>query len=607
MRYAGAVKPVGTDTTVEKPSLRRRFSALARDASPALLGGLLHAALAAVALPGIAQPGISIPAAFLALLPLLWVAKGRGRLLPLFFGVWLGQVPLWVLQQWWVLEVSEFGFFPLVAVQACWAGLFVVLLRVVRDRVPGVALPLSAAVLWAGVEFFRAQVFLTGYAWGLSGEALIDMPTLATPARVGGLTLVAFMMMLLMAGLWRVCVGRAEVPARRWVGAACGGAAVAAWSAMALWVDPTYHRLQTSVPVAVVQTNLPQSNKLAWTIADEVRDFQRFMELSREAATLDAAHPRPAFIVWPETMAPGITLEPSALDVLRKADVYFSVPAGLLGDEPNRLSATAFAEELLAQQREIGVPMLVGEEAIEGLKINEDEQGRVSFSQDKRFNSAYLVKDGAVQPERYDKMHLTPFGEIMPVISRWDWLEGNLLDLAAGGMKFDLAEGTRRTVFSIPAPDLKAGVVRVATPICFESTDPVLCRRLVFDGGGRRADLIVNLTNDGWFGESDLARRQHLRLARWRAFELVTPVVRAANTGMSAVIGDDGRVWTQLGSRADGVLRAEVGVHPGAGETLYARRGEWAGWASLTGSTVLAGWALIRRRTQSARGPLTKA
>ncbi len=607
MRYAGAVKPVGTDTTVEKPSLRRRFSALARDASPALLGGLLHAALAAVALPGIAQPVISIPAAFLALLPLLWVAKGRGRLLPLFFGVWLGQVPLWVLQQWWVLEVSEFGFFPLVAVQACWAGLFVVLLRVVRDRVPGVALPLSAAVLWAGVEFFRAQVFLTGYAWGLSGEALIDMPTLATPARVGGLTLVAFMMMLRMAGLWRVCVGRAEVPARRWVGAACGGAAVAAWSAMALWVDPTYHRLQRSVPVAVVQTNLPQSNKLAWTIADEVRDFQRFMELSREAATLDAAHSRPAFIVWPETMAPGITLEPSALDVLRKADVYFSVPAGLLGDEPNRLSATAFAEELLAQQREIGVPMLVGEEAIEGLKINEDEQGRVSFSQDKRFNSAYLVRDGDVQPERYDKMHLTPFGEIMPVISRWDWLEGNLLDLAAGGMKFDLAEGTRRTVFSIPAPDLKAGVVRVATPICFESTDPVLCRRLVFDGGGRRADLIVNLTNDGWFGESDLARRQHLRLARWRAFELVTPVVRAANTGMSAVIGDDGRVWTQLGSRADGVLRAEVGVHPGAGETLYARRGEWAGWASLTGSTVLAGWALIRRRTQSARGPLTKA
>lgn len=594
-RYAGTVKPVGSPSTVEKPSARRRFSALAKDASPALLGGLLHAALAAVALPGIAQPRVAIPAAFLALLPLLWAAKGRGHLLPLFFGVWLGQVPLWVLQQWWVLEVSEFGFFPLVAVQAGWAGLFVVLLRLVRGHVAGVPLPLTAAVLWAGVEFFRAQVFLTGYAWGLSGEALIDVPALATPARVGGLTLVAFLMMLLMAGVWRLCVGRVEAPARRWVGAACGGGALAAWAAMVFLVDPTYHRLQTSVPVAVVQTNLPQSNKLAWTISDEVRDFQRFMALTREAAAAPEGTQRPAFIVWPETMAPGITLEPSALEALRTAEVYFPLPAGQFGEEATRLPATAFAEELLAEQREIGVPMLVGEEAIEGLAINEDEQGRVSFSQDKRFNSAYLVQDGAVRPERYDKMHLTPFGEIMPVISRWDWLEGNLLDLAAGGMKFDLAEGTRRTVFDIPASEFKSGVVRVATPICFESTDPALCRRLAFERGARRADLIVNLTNDGWFGESDLARRQHLRLARWRAFELVTPVVRAANTGFSAVIADDGRVRAQLGSRVDGVLRVEVGMHLGAAVTPYARAGEWAGWSLLTGTAMLVGWALIRR------------
>lgn len=595
-RYAATVKSAGMPSAVEKPSLRRRFSALARDASPALLGGLLHAALAAIALPGVAQSSVAIPAAFLALLPLLWAAKGRGRVLPLFVGVWLGQVPLWVLQQWWVLEVSEFGFFPLVAVQACWAGLFVVLLRLVRDRVQGAALPLSAAVLWAGVEFFRAQVFLTGYAWGLSGEALIDMPALATPARVGGLTLVAFLMMLLMAGLWRLCVGRVEAPARRWVGAACAGAAAVAWAAMVFVVDPTYHRLKTSVPVAVVQTNLPQSNKLAWTIADEVRDFQRFMDLTRDAAAATAGTPRPAFIVWPETMAPGITLEPSALDVLRRAEVYFPLPEGVLGNEPAKLAATSFAEELFTQQREIGVPMLVGEEAIEGLRIHEDDQGRVSFTQDKRYNSAYLIMDGVVQPERYDKIHLTPFGEIMPVISRWEWLEGNLLDLAAGGMTFDLAEGTRRTVFDIPASELKSGTIRIATPICFESTDPALCRRLTFERGARRADLIVNLTNDGWFGESDLARRQHLRLARWRAFELVTPVVRAANTGYSAVIADDGRVQAQLASRIDGVLRVDVGIHLGAGVSPYARAGEWAGWSSLTGTAFLAGWAMVQGR-----------
>lgn len=595
--YAAHVKhgTGSTNTSARKPLLKR-FSALAKDASPALLASLVHAGLYACTLPGIAPAAVAIPCAFIALLPLLWIAKSRVSLRATLLGVWLGQLPLWVLQQWWVIDVSEFGFFPFVALMASYVPVFVLLMRVARDRVPFLPMPLAAAVLWVGVEFFRARLFLGGYAWGLTGDVLIDSTALATPARVGGASLLSFLMMLLVGGTWRVIVGREHSPSRRWVGAVCAGGAVTAWVATLFIAVPRGLYLTQSFPVGVVQTNVPQSNKIGWTISDEVRDFRRFTELTRQAAGTDAQHPEPpSFIAWPETMMPGMTLEPDALASLRSVGVFFRVPAGVMAKEEVQLSATAFEDEVLAMQKSLNVPMLVGEEALEGFVIKDDPQGSLAFDQKHRFNSTYLLRDGEVQPDRYDKIHLTPFGEVMPLISRWDWLEDKLLAVAAGGMRFDLSEGTRRTVFTIPAPIFRDERVRVVTPICFESTDSFLCRRLVFDGEDRRADVIVNLTNDGWFGESDLARRQHLRAARWRAFELWTPVVRAANTGISAVIDGDGRVREQLASRVDGVLRADIGLQSGI--TLFAVWGEWPGWACLVGLCgVVVGFANRERQ-----------
>ena len=172
--------------TPAKPTLRGRFSALASDASPALLASLLHASLSACALPGLVPPWAAVAAAFLALVPMAWVASAPGRAWPTFLGIWLGQVPLWALQQWWVLDISQFGFFPMVALQASWAAIFVSVTRASLRVAPRLAGPVAMAVVWTGVEFLRGRLFLTGYALGLSGEALIDVPLLASPARVGG-------------------------------------------------------------------------------------------------------------------------------------------------------------------------------------------------------------------------------------------------------------------------------------------------------------------------------------------------------------------------------------------------------------------------------------
>jgi apolipoprotein N-acyltransferase len=149
--------------------------------------------------------------------------------------------------------------------------------------------------------------------------------------------------------------------------------------------------------------------------------------------------------------------------------------------------------------------------------------------------------------------------------------------------------------------------VRVVTPICFETTWGTHCRELVGAGGARRADVLVCLTNDGWFADSDHGREHHLQAARWRCLELATPMLRSANTGVSAAIDADGRVLARgvdgdgAGRRVDGVLSALVPLPTGT--TFYLRHGDLFRWPAMAVGAMLVGFTLIasvraaRRRT----------
>ena len=129
-----------------------------------------------------------------------------------------------------------------------------------------------------------------------------------------------------------------------------------------------------------------------------------------------------------------------------------------------------------------GVPLLVGSPSYVGLREDGDR-----WAWDDHFNSVYLVPPtpiGATEPPRYDKLVLTPFGETMPGISHFEWLEQALLDFGARGMSFDLSAG--ETVTRFETPTSTGGAVRIATPICFEATVSWLCRRLVLaEASGR--------------------------------------------------------------------------------------------------------------------------
>lgn len=558
-----------------------------------LLAGLAHAILMFLAAPPISFWGLAL----VAIWPLAWAATRpdvRPRRDALLAAA--GVIPLWAVSQWWVRDVSEFGYYPLVIVLSLFTALFVYLVGAIAKRTPSMPLALLIPAGWTGLEFFRGELFMDGYAWGFVSHPLIDAPGVPAVASVGGAYLVSALIAFIagVAGdLWW-----ADRSRRRGILTANGVIAVfLAAGIFVLGLKSGIAGTSRRFIACAVQTNLPQSNKIAWTVENELRDFDRFAALTREAAAKS-----PAFIVWPETMMPGLTLQPDALEVMRDKGLQFRV-RGASGER--MLDAAYFADSLAELSREIQVPMLIGEEGIDGFAVADTPDG-IRFDRKARYNSVYLVNQGRTADLRYDKLFLTPFGEVMPYIHHWPRLQQAMLDLAAKGMAFDLTPGLHRTVFEIPHPE---GPIRAVTPICFEITSGRVCRRLVFESNTRRADLIVNLTNDGWFGSSDLGRAQHLQIARWRAAELGTPILRAANTGISAIIGTAGQLQAtgvegiSMATRRDGVLCGEI--ETSAGPTVYARLGDTAGWICFGAALVLAvrtaSTAWKSRRTQSAR------
>jgi apolipoprotein N-acyltransferase len=508
------------------------------------------------------------PLAFLAPVPLMWAGlRLRGRWMPLLVG--LGLLPLWLYEQQWVIDISALGYAPMAVTLALFYVLFVwATARAARRLRNPWALALALPVLWTGAEVFRGEVTFTGYPWFLIAHPLIAIPALAAPASVLGTYFVSFLVAAAAAaGALLILDAR-----RRWGGALVLGAiAAAGWlgSPLILRRGPA----GAPVTVAVVQTNLPQSNKIQWPVEDRIASFNRFAALTDRAARA-----RPDLIVWPETMFPGDVLDPWVQDKLRQL-----ADAGKL--EPESVSLLPMYGELLALQRRAGSPMLVG--AL-GMDRDAGEGERAA-----QHNSVFLITGGRVADIRYDKLHLTPFGEVMPYIRYWPWLQKQMLALAAGGMSFDLAPGVAPNVFHLPS---QPGTV-IATPICFEGTSASVCRRLT-RAAGPRPMVIINLTNDGWFGNFDPGRWQHLQAARWRAVEFGVPLVRAANTGVSAAIDARGRLLaagTDDGAlaRRDGVLSARVA--PTRSSTIFARVGYVFTWLALGLAGLLVLATFIRR------------
>jgi apolipoprotein N-acyltransferase len=524
-------------------------------------------------------PGLNLwPLAVVAPVPLIWLAVGAATTRRALLIVFVVQLLMWLWLQRWIVDVTVAGYPALAVYLALYGVLFVWLMRrLVRHPVTGRwPLALAAPVVWVGVECLRGSLLFDGYPWFLAGHPLIEWPLAAQSADLLGVYLLSFLVVMPGAlGIDWLRLRSGSISRR----AVTVAAAITVGSHLVslgygAWRLGQRAPLRTGPTALAIQTNLPQSNKIRWDPMRQVEDLAAFVAQTEQAfADAGRGGARPDLVIWPETMLPGYGLEPETIRTLVEGD-YFP------GDSFSRT-----AERLAGR---LGVPLLVGSPCFLGLRAE-----GIRWQWDAQYNSAYLI-DGEPPYQRYDKVFLTPFGETMPYISAWPWLEEKLLAVGAAGMSFDLDAAGDITRLRLQ------GAITLATPICFEDTVAPLCRRMVYDDGRKVADLLVSLSNDGWFGEHDAGRVQHAQAARFRCIENRVPMVRAVNTGMTVAVDSTGRLIGRAGSGRYGRARGADGLWAelplDSRCTVYGRVGDLWGWVCLAVTAVLGAWATIGRR-----------
>ncbi|MEW6751695.1 MAG: apolipoprotein N-acyltransferase [Candidatus Latescibacterota bacterium] len=373
---------------------------------------------------------------------------------------------------------------------------------------PSLGFPWAAASLWAVLEWGQTWL-LSGFPWELVGYSQYRQLALLQVASLTGVHGLSFLVVLANGAL-------AQGLAPGWRGSArLGQAALPALllAAAVLWGGRRLAEVEAPAEpplrVGIVQGNVPQDVK--WRQAGREGTTRHYLELTRTLR-----EPGLDLVVFPETALP-----------------YF------LADESN----AALRAQVANLARELGAPILVG-----SLGGSWDEG---------IYNRAFLVDADGALGGHADKAHLVPFGEYLP----FPWIFGYLGGLTAESGAFAAGGDHRAIPLGRGGPDL--GVF-----ICYESIFPEITRRLATSG----ASVLVNTTNDAWFGRT-AAPYQHLSMAAVRAAEVGRPVVRAANTGISGLIAASGRILatTQL----EQTVALVVHPSPRRQSTAYTRHGDW--------------------------------
>ncbi|MEO0963914.1 MAG: apolipoprotein N-acyltransferase [Planctomycetota bacterium] len=384
------------------------------------------------------------------------------------------------------------------------------------------------------------------------------------------------------------------------------------------------------ITVAAIQPNHENDNSRAWSAELEASRWADVVALTVAASKgnyTERSEPKPFvrqvdgdradLIVWPESALPGaVNAAAREIDVPEEQAWW-----GYWGSRH-------YFRELMLVAEAAGLPIIACGPGVEGVVEREvpDGQGGVRTARfpAKRTNSAYHIDpvEGLVEGfngegvvvDRYDKQHLVVAGETIPLGETFPWWRKLIAEtISPWGGDYTLDAGDSGVVFEVVLPltdknqndtvILEDRIVRIATPICYEIVSPGVVRDMVYGpvfSDAKRADLLTNLTNNGWyFGDS--MRRQMLQIATFRAIENRVPVVMACNTGVSAVIDATGRIVAELPMGQEGVLVADVGLSDA--RTWYGWWGRWPWWALMWAMVAWSAWLIWRgRRTTVAGG-----
>ena len=373
---------------------------------------------------------------------------------------------------YWVTYVSSLGFSILVLYLGLYFAVFGLFFSILNTQYSILNL-LFIPCLWVALEYIRSHLF-SGFGWALLGYSQYRFLPIIQISDVTGTYGVSFLIVLINVGIWQAMSRLAKKSLYPVLCTLFSVLLVLSYGHFKLNQKPEGKHIK----LAVVQGNIPQWQK--WD--PEARDYilEEYIHLT-EQAKADG----PDIVIWPET----------------------SVPGYLEDDVELRKEISSLSQRISPGYLLVGTPH-VGEER-------------------KIYNSATLLRQGEIV-QRYDKLHLVPFGEFIPwpgFFSRFSFAE----------LIGDFHPGKDYTVFEA-GPGVKLGVL-----ICFEDVFSYLARDFVRKG----ANILVNMTNDAWFRDSS-EPYQHLQASVFRAVENRVPVVRSANTGVSCFISQLGEIEARV-------------------------------------------------------------
>ncbi|NOT59343.1 MAG: apolipoprotein N-acyltransferase [Acidobacteria bacterium] len=480
--------------------------------------------------------------AWIAFVPLLYALCNNVRWTRALWLGWLtGLLFTFFAANWITHPMIHFGGMPAIAayavaflfsaILACFPALFAAIQVTLLNRFGAWTLAF-APMIWAATEFARA--FITGITWNAVGITQVKTFVVARLVQYGGVYLLSALVMAGSAIL--VLFTRLKQPRVRHA-----VSALLLLSAIAFWL-PAFQPPRDSSGVAVnvlgVQPNIPVDIQLG----DTSRYLLKTIQMTRSAVAPLQGQARPDLIVWAECP---LTL-------------FYE------NEEDTRTRLNQLAQDT-------GAFLIIN-------SAGPDDANHY-------FNSVTTLTPKGEALRRYDKMRLLPFGEYVP----WQAVLGRFVPAMVG----NFTPGTSATVNTLRLETQRQSVttdevqgierttsfVRTGAFICYEAAFPEHVRRYVQQG----ATLLVNLSEDGWFGTT-AENEQHLLHTLMRAIETDRDVVRVTNTGISALLTADGQVVEAMPSAIEATQRWQA--HTRSGQTFYVRHGEWFAWVCLAVSLL---------------------
>ena len=487
------------------------------------------------------NPGLSF-LAWVALIPLLIAMEGCTPPVAFRIGLTCGITGYAFILYWLNIVFVRYGHLPwsvsipVYLLLVLWLAMFYGLSTFIArlGELVGIKAAFTLPVAWVAFDFIRSFLF-SGFAWAMLGHSQFRTLPLIQIADLAGVYGITLLIVLANIVLHR---------ALRAVSGAGVPYPVKSAAVLLILLCATlfygFDRLNETEsdhgkPLRIA---LIQGN-----IPQDVKWSPEFRELTvdtYERLTREASKGGVDLIVWPESAVP----------------FFFQ-------DEPLQ------AERIRRLARELNACLLFGSPA------HELRNGKSTF-----LNSAFLISPQGETLGRADKLHLVPLGEYIPLGRFLTFI--NKLVVGIG----DFSPGER----AIP---LNMGSTKLGIQVCYEVIFPELARQYVQAG----ARVLVAITNDAWFGRSS-APYQHLAISTFRAIETRTPLIRAANTGVTAIVDHNGHISTMTSLFVEAYRTGEI--QPGSGESLYLTIGDAPAWLCvfLTAGIALFAW-LKRKKTGS--------